>query len=173
MCSKLSTDDGSTWHSFTRNITGACCNINAAGGSGFDPVSVWDAKRSRVQVYFDSRGNSTPPNASQKTWAIHSADGVSWSTPAKVCGQYGPGPGTALALSSAHVSTQAHVLGARRARILRRLGHATRTIYSNSNFHNLLKNDVFSVGGRGASVTGSARLPPATCLPINRPNIPS
>ena len=87
MVSKLSLDDGATWGSLQRNITGVCttCNRSCGNGncvgSGNDPASVWDEKRSQAVVFFDTRDVPPPNGHGSQMMVMTSADGVAWSTP--------------------------------------------------------------------------------------------
>jgi hypothetical protein len=97
MCTKLSPDDGVTWDSFVRNVTGKIvpgseyeAEIWPSIGTGYDPSAVWDMVRGVVHLYFDTRGcrqTYCQPEAGArakhwpKAWCISSKDGVNWSSP--------------------------------------------------------------------------------------------
>ena len=90
MVSKLSLDDGATWGVLNRNITGVCttcnrsCGTQNCLGSGNDPASVWDEKRSQAVVFFDTRNvplNGQPNGNGSQIMVMTSADGVTWSKP--------------------------------------------------------------------------------------------
>eukprot|EP01045_Picozoa_sp_COSAG04_P008487 COSAG04_NODE_471_length_13830_cov_4.905251_4_plen_311_part_00 len=87
LCSRVSHDDGRTWGPLATNVTGGLwAGMIASGaearndtdGRSADPNLLWDAKRSKMLLFFDTR------NPNQTSWVTSSSDGVQWAPATRV-----------------------------------------------------------------------------------------
>ena len=82
LCSRVSHDDGRTWGPLATNVTGGLwAGMIASGaearndtdGRSADPNLLYDAKRGKMLLFFDTR------NPNQTSWVTSSSDGVQWA----------------------------------------------------------------------------------------------
>ena len=87
LCSRVSHDDGRTWGPLATNVTGGLwAGMIASGaearndtdGRSADPNLLWDAKRGKMLLFFDTR------NPNQTSWVTSSSDGVQWAPATRV-----------------------------------------------------------------------------------------